>query len=616
MAEIRDIKYVAREFSDYRQELVEFAKNYFPDTYNDFSPTSPGMMFIEMAAYVGDILSFYQDTQLQETFLQYAKDPGNLYSMAYMMGYKPKVTNAAEVTLELSQNISADGDGNPNWNDALIVDENATITSDSSGQVQFFIQNKVDFSLSSSFDPTDIVISNITGNTPNEFLLTKKTKAFSGEVKTISQTYSTAEKFTTITVDDTNIIGILDIIDSDGENWYEVPFLGQDSIFVDQANTGADANRVPNTIELQKVPKRFVTRFNSTGQLIIQFGAGTVGGDDTTFTPDPSNVGFNYDFDTNTNNSPGIQAIDLAYDPSNFLYTQTYGLAPSGTTLTIRYLVGGGVEANVPANTLNTFNGTANSVDTLDTYLDTLTVNNPKAAVGGKDGDTIEEVRQNALRSFAEQKRTITLQDYTVRAASLDPKFGTVGKVFVTQDELTSTVSLTDSLIGYNPLSLSLYVLAYDNNKKLVTATDTLKENLKTYMYHYRILTDAVNIKDAFIINIGVNFEITVLPNYNSNEVLLKCVSGLKDYFNIDRWQVNQPIIKSAVTNIIGNIQGVQTVVSTKIRNIYDSDNGYSGNVYDLAPATKNGIIYPSLDPSIFEVKYPNQDIRGRVVSS
>ena len=613
MAEIRDIKYVAREFSDYRQELVEFAKNYFPDTYNDFSPTSPGMMFIEMAAYVGDILSFYQDTQLQETFLQYAKDPGNLYSMAYMMGYKPKVTNAAEVTLEVSQNISADGDGNPNWNNALIINENATITSDSSGQVQFFIENKVDFSLSSSFDPTDIVISNITGNIPNEFLLTKKTKAFSGEVKTISQTYTTAEKFTTITVDDANIIGILDVVDSDGENWYEVPFLGQDSIFVDQANVGVDANRVPNTIELQKVPKRFVTRFNSTGQLIIQFGAGTVGGDDTTFTPDPSNVGFNYDFETNQNNSPGIQAIDLAYDPSNFLYTQTYGLAPSGTTLIIRYLVGGGVEANVPANTLTVFSGDANSVDTLNTYVNTLSINNPKAAVGGKDGDTIEEVRQNALRSFAEQKRTITVQDYTVRAASLDPKFGTVGKVFVTQDELTSTVSPADSLIGYNPLSLSLYVLAYNNDKKLITATDTLKKNLKTYMSYYMPVTDALNIKDAFVINIGINYDILVKPNYNSRDVLLACNIIVQDFFEISKWNINQPINISTIYSLLDNVTGVQTV--SKIEVINKQGGNYSEYAYDIKGATRNNIVYPSYDVMIFELKYPNIDIKGRTTT-
>ena len=614
MAEIRDIKYVAREFSDYRQELIEFAKNYFPDTYNDFSPTSPGMMFIEMAAYVGDILSFYQDTQLQETFLQYAKDPGNLYSMAYMMGYRPKVTNVAEVTLQLSQNIGADAStGRPVWGDALVVDENATVVADASGQTQFFIENKVDFSFSSSYDPTDIVISSINGTSPNEFLITKKIKAISGEIKTTTQTFTTAEKFTTLTIDDSKIIGILEITDSDGEKWYEVPFLGQDSVFVDQANNGADADRVPNTILLQKVPKRFVTRFNSTGQLIIQFGAGTVGQDDSTFTPDPTNVGFNYDFTSNQNTFPGLNTIDQAYDPSNFLYTGTYGIAPSNTTLTIKYLVGGGVEANVPANTLTTFNGTSTSINGQDTYKNTLTVTNPQAATGGKDGDTLEEVRQNALRSFAEQKRTITLQDYTVRALSLDPKFGTVGKVFVTQDELTSTQSTTDSIIDSNPLALSLYVLAYDNDKKLIPATSTLKDNLKTYMSYYMPVTDALNIKDAFVINIGVNYDILVRPNFNSRDVLLACNLVIQDYFDISKWNINQPVNISTIYSLLDNVTGVQTVSKVEIVNKQGSN--YSEYAYDIEGATRNNIVYPSYDTMIFELKYPNIDIKGRTTT-
>ena len=224
MAEIRDIKYVAREFSDYKQELVEFAKNYFPDSYNDFSPTSPGMMFIEMAAYVGDILSFYQDTQLQETFLQYAKEPSNLYSMAYMMGYRPKVTNVSEVELTVSHNVGANPSTNsPNWNQALTVNANATVTSTSKGRSNFFIENKVDFNYSSSYDPTDVVISQITGGIPSEFTLTKKVKAFSGTVKSIAQTYTAAEKFTTITIEDANIVGILDITDNSEDElkeWY------------------------------------------------------------------------------------------------------------------------------------------------------------------------------------------------------------------------------------------------------------------------------------------------------------------------------------------------------------------------------------------------------------
>ena len=606
MAEKRDIKYIAREFSDYKQELVEFAKNYFPDSYNDFSPTSPGMMFIEMAAYVGDILSFYQDTQLQETFLQHAKDPGNLYTMAYMMGYRPKITNVAEVELTVTQNVGALPDASPNWDQALAVEENAVITSNSQGRTEFFVENKIDFTFSSSLDPTDVVISQITNGVPSEFLLTKKAKAFSGTIKEQTETFTEAIKFNTITLDDPNIIGILEIVEEDGiTKWYEVPFLGQDSVFVEENNVGADADKVPNSIKLQKVPKRFVTRFNSAGNLIIQFGAGTAGSDDDTFTPDPTNVGLG--------TLQGISTIDKAYDPSNFLYTQTYGLAPSNVTLTIRYLTGGGIEANVPANTLTSFNATTTIPGGDNTYEDTLAFNNTLAASGGKDGDTVEEIRQNALRSFAEQKRTVTLQDYTVRALSLDPKFGTVAKVFVTQDQLTSTKSATDSIIDNNPLALSLYVLAFDNDKKLITATSTLKNNLRTYMSYYMPLTDALNLKDAFVVNIGINYDILVRPNFNSRDVLLNCNLALQEYFDISKWNINQPINISAIYSLLDRVSGVQTVSKIEVINKQGGD--YSEYAYDIKGATRNNIVYPSYDVMIFELKFPNRDIKGRTTT-
>ena len=607
MADNRDIKYVAREFSDYKQELVEYAKNYFPDTYNDFSPTSPGTMFIEMAAYVGDILSFYQDNQLQETYLQYAKDPSNLYSMAYMMGYKPKVTTTAEVELDVIQNVGAVAlTGQPNWNQALTVNESAIVTANSAGRSEFFIQDKVDFTFSSSYDPTDVTITQITEGLPTEFQLTKKVKAFSGKVKTITETVTTAEKFKTITIDDPNIIGILEITDTTQQSnnrWYEVPFLGQDTVFVDEANTGDDANIAPNTILLQNVPKRFVTRFTSTGQLQVQFGAGTVGGDDTIFTPDPTNVGLG--------TNQGISTIDTAYDPSNYMYTQTYGLAPSNTTLSIKYLVGGGVEANVPANTLTQFTATSTAPDL--TYQDTLSFNNPLPAAGGKDGDSVEELRQNALRAFAEQGRTITLQDYTVRAMALPAKYGTIAKVYVTQDQATSTQSITDSIIDSNPLALSMFVLAYNNNKQLVQANTTLKNNLRTYMSQYMPISDALNVKDAFVVNIGINFDILTRPNFNSRDVLLGCTNVVKTFFNISRWNIDQPINLSELYSILDKVPGVQTVSKVEVVNKQGGE--YSQYAYDVQGATRNNIVYPSYDKMIFEIKFPDQDIKGRTTT-
>jgi len=606
MNQDRNIKYVNKEFTDFKQQLVEYTKNYFPDTYNDFSPTSPGMMFIEMAAYVGDVLSFYQDTQLQETFLQYAKEPGNLYDLAYMMGYRPKVTTVAEVELEVSQNIGVINTDSPNWNQALILEQNTVVNSNSAGNVPFIVQKAVDFSFSSSYDPTEVIISSIDGQTgnPTEFLIKKKVKATSSTIKTVTQSFDSIEKFRTITIDDVNIIGILDIVDENTNKWYEVPFLGQETVFKDTPNPADDSNLVPYTILLEKTPRRFVTRFNSQGQLLVQFGAGTIGEPDIEFTPNPENVGLGA--------TSGISTLDKAFDPSNFLYTRTYGLAPGeGTTLTIRYLTGGGISANVPANTLTQFTAVTSATD--PTYEDTLAFNNTAAATGGTDGDTVEEIRQNSLRSFAEQGRTVTLQDYTVRAMSLPPKYGSISKVFVTQDELNSTKSTTDGIIDSNPLALSLYVLGYDNNAKLIPATTNLKENLKTYLANYIPITDALNIRDAFIVNIGVNFDILVRPNYNSRDVILSCTNALKDYFNISKWNINQPVNISNIYSLLDRVAGVQTVQKVEIVN--KTGGNYSKYGYDTKGATKNNILYPSYDTMIFEIKYPNTDIKGRTTT-
>ena len=593
MAQERDIKYSNRTFSDFRTQLIEFTKNYFPDTYNDFSPTSPGMMFMEMAAYVGDVLSFYQDTQLQETFLQYARNSGNLYNLAYMMGYRPKVTSVAEVELEFTQEVDATG-SIPDFSQATEVPENSVVTSDSTGNVQFLTTRKVDFSFSSSLDPTTVVISEFNGNDPNKFTLTKKVKAFSGEVKTLTQTVGSAEKFYTVTIEDDNIIGVLSITGS-GETWYEVPFLGQETVFVESRNTNPDSGTVYNTLSLQRQPRRFVTRFTPSGQLQIQFGAGTIVQDDDTFVPTLENVGLG--------TAQGVNRLDYAFDPSNFLYTRTYGLAPSNTTLTIQYLVGGGNDANVPANTLTSLQSPINGV----------TVTNPIAATGGSDGDSVDDLRQNSLRAFNEQGRAVTLQDYNVRVMSLPPSLGSVAKVYTTQDELYSSNSTTDVIIDSNPLSLSTYITSYDIDGKLTAASSTLKENIKTYLSQYIMMTDAVNIKDAFIVNIGIDYEIILLPNAVGRDVLLKCSNRLRDYFSTSKREINQTINISKLYTLLDRVKGVQTVQNIKITNKVGGD--YSQYAYDISGATKNNIVYPSLDPCIFEVKFPDTDIRGKIVT-
>ena len=609
MAEQRDIKYINKDFGDFKDQLVEYAKNYFPDTYNDFSPSSPGMMFIEMASYVGDILSFYQDTQLQETYLTYAKDPKNLYSLAYMMGYKPKSTGVSEVDIEITQYIDASLNFEPNWNQAAIIQPNANITSTDNSNTSFLIQNGIDFTFSSSYDPTNIVIQEVDENTnPTSYRLRKKAKAFSGQIVSTQEQITSSEKFKTLTITDSNIVGILDVTDSQGNIWYEVPYLGQDTVFVDESNTSTDSNKIPYVLKVKKTPRRFTSRLLSTGYIQLQFGAGVNNTDDSEILPDPSNLNIG------TNN--GIQTIDKAYDPSNFLNSNSYGIAPSNTTLTIRYIKGGGVAANVPANTITTqtsINVTSANGDNSKLTFPNLTFNNPLPAQGGRDGDTVEELRENTLKSFNEQSRTVTLQDYTIRALSLPTKFGSISKAFATQDQLTNNNNQQTTLVSNNPLAVSLYVLAYDNNKTLTRATNTLKQNLKTYLADYIPLTDSVNIKDAFVVNIGVNFDIVIRPNYSSRDVLLNCNLTLKKFFDISKWSINQPVNLSQIYTALDKVKGVQTVQKVEIIN--KAGGNYSQYGYDTLGATRNNIMYPSFDPCIFEVKFPEQDIKGRITT-
>lgn len=627
----KDIKYINRDFTSFKESLVEYARNYFPEVYNDFTEATPGNMFIEMASYIGDVLSFYVDKQTQENFLLYAQDKQNLISMAYALGYRPKVTSTSIVDLNVYQLLPAKITSNvasPDYSYSLIINKEAKIKSSTNSNVVFVTDDFVDFSFSSSYDPTELSIYQINNTTsqPEYYLLKKKVKATAGSVKSQDFTFGQAIKFNTITLSDTNIIQILDVVDSDGNKWYEVPYLAQSTIFDyvknNEANDATLAqynNSAPYLLKLRSIPRRFVSRYNENNELVMEFGSGIVSSLDTSIIPDPKNVGIGL--------NSSVDKMFTAYDPSNFVYTREYGLAPNNTTLTVRYLVGGGAETNVPANdisqiyeavtsTVSLTPGTLNQ-GLLGYVQNSISFNNDLPSSGGGSGDTIEDIRLKTMASFPTQLRNVTKEDHMIRALSMPPKFGSVSKAYITQEFSLNQMDPTTDFIDDNPLALSLYVLSYDAQKKLIECSPAVKENLRVYMSEYKILTDAINIKSAYYINIGINFDIVVLPAYNSREVLNSCLTALKSYFDIDKWQINQPIILSEVYNTIscGNVKGVQSVLNVEIVNKYGVANGYSQYGYDIKGATKNGVVYPSLDPSIFEVRYPNTDIYGRVVT-
>ena len=616
MAIDRDIKYLNRDFSDIRAKLIEFSKTYFPNSYNDFSATSPGMMFMEMSAYVGDVMSFYLDNQVQENFTQFARQTNNLYELAYMFGYKPKSTGAAQAEIELYQQLPSKLVGGtyvPDYNYALTIGENSSISSTLSSDTSFLMEDKCDFSISSSIDPTEVSIYQIAGSTPQYYLLKKKRKAISATISSQNFTFGSPSQFQTIEIESDKIIGILDIIDSDGNKWYEVDYLAQEMVYDNIKNTNtndpnnvSDSDEVPYLLKLKKVQRRYATRFTSETTLQIQFGAGNPNNTDELIIPNPNNVGIGLPFKKDK--------LTTAYSPTNFLHTGTYGISPSSTTLTVRYLTGGGVSSNVPSGDLsnldkgNTVFNNINLNSTTANYIfSSIASTNLEAADGGQAGDTIEEIRQNTISSISSQQRSVTLDDYIIRSLSMPSEYGTITKAYIEKpkliDEQVSTIE-----------TLNLWVLSQNSNSEFSIPSSTLKKNLRTYLSQYRIIGDNIEVRDAFIINISLDFEIIVLPNFNNNDVILSCINSLKSYFARDKWQINQPIMVRDLYVLLDRISGVQTVKDIKITNKAGTISGYSQYAYDISSAMQNQVIYPSLDPSIFEVKFPNTDIKGKVV--
>jgi hypothetical protein len=663
----KDIKYLNKDFASFRNNLIEFAKTYFPKTYTDFSDASPGMMFMEMASYVGDSLSYYIDDTLKESLLYYAEDKANVLAMAQMMGYKPKVAVPAVTTLSVYQLVPSTGVGVNNQPDSrsyLKIKEGMLVRSNLDTNITFRTTDIIDFSEDINREITPYQRDSTTGEV-TFYLVKKNVQAINAQQFTATFNFGTYSPYTTIDLLETNIISIVDVRDSNNLKYYEVPYLAQEMVYVDFPNTEENDSElyqfkdtVPYLLKLLKTPRRFTTYINQNNSTRIQFGAADPNANDELLIPTFKNVGLGL--------PNSIDRLGSTYDPTNFLKTKSYGVSPANTTITVKYLVGGGITGNVAKGVLtevigveydNNLTGLTNTeISLLLAAQNSLAVDNEVPATGGRDAETLEEIRQNALATFGSQNRAVTAKDYQVRALAMPAKFGAVAKAYATADgtlennspesilaspntlaEFTNLVmdfiNLPDNqepneetvqkrvkefLNGKtsnrnelnNPFAINLYLLGYDGNGKLFPLNRAVKENLKRYLNEYRILTDGINISDGFIINFGIDFEIVCYANYNKSEVVTRCINDLTDYFNIDNWQFNQTINISEIELLLANVDGVASV---SFVDVYNKCGGnYAPNSYDMKAATKNKIIYPSLDPSVFELKFPAADIKGK----
>ena len=662
----KDIKYLNTDFTGFRENLIEFAKTYFPKTYNDFNETSPGMMFIEMSSYIGDVLSYYVDDTFKESLLPFAEDERSVIALAQFLGYKPKVTSPSITTLSLYQlvpSIETGVNNRPDEKFYLRIKEGMVVES-TTNSVQFRTTEIIDFG-----DPFEREISvysrDVNTGEPDFYLIKKQTQAIASTLIEKQFTFGSYEPFRTIDLSETNVIQITDVRDGNGAKYYEVPYLGQEMVFVSEENTinnNSDLyqfrNTVPYILKTLKTPRRFALKINEDKTTTLQFGAGDTTSNDEQLIPNLKNVGLGL--------PNSISRLEESFDPTNFLKTKTYGTSPSNTTVTVSYLIGGGVDSNTTIGAITRITGVEYDEDLLsfnqtdraiyNRIKNSLAVDNEVPAVGGRGAETLEEIRQNALANFGAQNRAVTALDYQVRAISLPSKFGGISKAYATADGnldnnspssiLASPNSLqqfTDIVMSFiekaddeeptegevkeeiknflvgktdnvsetnNPFAINLYLLGYDGNNNLTPINNAIKQNLKTYLNEYRMLTDGINILDGFIVNIGVEFEVTTLEGYNKSEIVVECINEIRNYFSIDKWSFNQTINLSELELVIANVEGVTSIPKLHILNKCKGQ--YSPNSYNIEAATKDKIIYPSLDPCVFEIKFPNSDIKGR----
>jgi hypothetical protein len=662
----KDIKYLNTDFAGFRSNLIEFSKTYFPKTYNDFNETSPGMMFMELSSYIGDVLSYYIDDTLKESLLPFAEDERSVIALAQFLGYKPKVTSPALTTLSIYQLVPSVGTGQNNVPDErfyLRIKEGMQVES-TNNATQFRTTDIIDFG-----DPfereTTVYSRDVNTGEPNFYLVKKQIQAISSTITERQFTFGTYQPFRTIDLPETDVIQIVDVRDSNGAKYYEVPYLGQEMVFINETNTISNSsdlyqfrNTVPYLLKTLKTARRFTLKINENRTTTIQFGAGDPSASDEQLIPNLKNVGLGL--------PNSISRLEESFDPTNFLKTKTYGTSPSNTTINVRYLVGGGVQTNVSQGLLTRISGVQFEEDLLtftpsqrivyNRVKNSLAVDNEVPAVGGRGSETLEEIRQNALANFGSQNRAVTARDYQVRALSLPSKYGGIAKAYASADgtldnnspssilaspnalqQFTDIVmdfveradnaeptegevkeQIKNFLIGKtdnvnetnNPFAINLYLLGYNQNGNLTPINQAIKQNLKTYLNEYRMLTDGINILDGFVVNIGVEFEIITLEGYNKSEVVTDCINEIRNFFQIDNWSFNQTINLSELELVIANVEGVSSVPKLHISNKCKGQ--YSINSYNIDAATKDKIIYPSLDPCVFEIKFPNSDIKGR----
>lgn len=603
LKQLRERRYLNKDFDGMRNDLLDYARTYFPDRINDFSEASLGGLLLDMAAYVGDVQSYYLDHQFQETFPETAAEPNNIERHLKNAGVK--ITGAAPSTVTVTFYIkvpTSDAKGTLNIIALPIIRQNTVVRANNG--VEFTLTEDLDFTArkpDNSLKANIRVGSTNANNIPQNYILSLNGLCISGKTATETMSVGSFIPYRKINLSNPDVTDIVSVTDGLGNVYYEVENLTQDTVYKRALNLNYDYNLVPENVVPIPAPYRFTKETSIQTRLTsLVFGGGTATTINDDVIPDPS------DFALPLYGKQTFSRFEI--NPNNLLQTTTFGVMAENTSLEIKYRYGGGLNHNVESNTINSivslniFFPNFPSANTAAFVRNSIDVNNSERASGGESAPDINVLKSKIPVFKSMQNRIVTKEDLIARVYSLPSNFGRVYRAGIRTNP-------------NNPLASQLFVISRNTGNQLIVSPDNLKKNLVTYLNQYRMISDAIDILDARVIDLKITFSIVVDPSENRELILRNCLINLKNFFDIKNFEIDQPLIISEVQNIIFNSKGVISLVSLNMTNINGTvdGRGYSFESYDINANTYRGIIFGP-PGSIFEVRYKDYDIVGTVV--
>jgi hypothetical protein len=587
------IKYTHREFNSIRKDLMDIAKRHYPESFQDFSEASFGSLMLDAVSYVGDQLSFYLDYSVNESFLDTAFSLKNILRHGKILGYKHEgaPSTYGKVALYLEIPASAAGLG-PDNSYMPILRRGSTFNAGTG--ISFILTENVDFA-----DPKNpIVVSKVSDatGTPTHYAVKSYGNVVSGKFSSVKIKMNEYQKFKKVRLPVKNLSEIISVFDTNGNEYYEVQHLSQDLIYREIPNNNYKSDNVPSVLKPFLVARKFIVSRERNG-VFLQFGSGNEA--QTNVVAEPQKVAMNI--------FGKSYVSDTSFDPTRLSQNTNYGIVPSDTTLTVFYRSTNVANSNVSVGAITTVGAKDFSFKDLSTLSvvktrtvqTSLEVTNETPIVGAVSPPTSEEIKRRIFDTFPTQDRAVTQADYENLAYRMPPKYGSIKRTSVQKDP--------DSV----KRNLNMYIISEDRFGKLIKSNNTIKENLKTWLGHYRMVNDTIDILDPYIINIGIEFVVSVLRQNDASIAIESAIATLSNNF-LGGFFIGEHIEISDIYSALKSVPEILDVVTVRLHN-------KTGPQYSNVEFSINKNISPEggrlVCPknAIFEIKYADIDIKGKV---